>query len=339
MKIPITKKTYIIGILIVLVLVLLIVNPTIYTKILPQGNSALNNFNESYAAIQGDYIYYVNYSDNYKLYKENVKSKEKTKLSDNECSNINIIGNDIFYIATVNKGRGNLQRSILKIDTDGKIETIIDDSNLNYNGLIALGDKLYFSGFDVEKQEGGIFRMSINGGEKELFINDNKSDIGRFTMHKNELYYYCSSRVFGISFSGSTNKKHINSLFSQSLGKETIGNFLAVDKDNITYISTKDGLAKTKDYFIWKEQQVFSKEKGSIEFVENDWVYFLSYEPNSTDNKLKKINKYGGEAITLTGGHIENIHNLGAYIYFKNWKDNGKIYRIKKDGTEFEIVD
>jgi hypothetical protein len=82
------------------------------------GNTPGNIINGGYAAIQGDWIYYNNASDDGKLYKIKTDGSGRQKLNDDVSSYINVIGDWIYYTDDI----GN----ICKIKTDGSERQLVE---------------------------------------------------------------------------------------------------------------------------------------------------------------------------------------------------------------------
>ncbi len=81
-----------------------------------QGNTPGNIANGGYAAAQGSWIYYSSKSEG-KMYKEKKDGSEKTAVTNDSASDINVIGDWIYYKNNSDSG------SIYKIKADGTGKT------------------------------------------------------------------------------------------------------------------------------------------------------------------------------------------------------------------------
>ena len=78
-----------------------------------RGNSVGNIGNNGFAALQGEWIYYKNSDDDYKLYKIKTDGSKRQKVSDDTFGCINVVGDWIYYS---NWSEG---YEIYKVKTDG----------------------------------------------------------------------------------------------------------------------------------------------------------------------------------------------------------------------------
>ena len=86
-----------------------------------RGNSVGNIINSGLVSHQDPWIYYSNWSDENQLYKIRSDGKQRTKLNNDNSSDINVIGEWIYYR---NWSDG---FQIYKIRTDGKARTKLNE--------------------------------------------------------------------------------------------------------------------------------------------------------------------------------------------------------------------
>jgi len=80
---------------------------------LGKGRTRIVNDEASYINVYGDYIFYCNKSDGFKLYRASIDGRSKNKLNDDISYNINVSNGWIYYC---NKSDGG---SIYRIRTEG----------------------------------------------------------------------------------------------------------------------------------------------------------------------------------------------------------------------------
>jgi len=121
-----------------------LVPPVQNTKIIGDGRQI---------AVVGEWIYYRNVRDNYKLYKKRADGTGEKKVLDVSCDGFFLIGNSVFY---------NLKSAPLKkylIDMDGENNRLISD---DINSMKADGDWFYCQ--NLSKR--GLYRMKPDGTQK-----------------------------------------------------------------------------------------------------------------------------------------------------------------------------
>jgi len=110
--------------------------------------------------VEGDYVYYMNIDDSYRIYRMRLSDYSKEKLTDYKVDLFNVYGNSIFFQRSVDSGSG-----IMRINTDGSGEQLIDGGI--YTNINCTSEYAYFYEFGNSSK---IYRVPINGGQMEEFI-------------------------------------------------------------------------------------------------------------------------------------------------------------------------
>jgi hypothetical protein len=149
-----------------------------------------------YINVIGDWIFYCNLSDNNKLYKIRANGRDRTKISDDGCGYINVIGDWIFYCNVSN------EYIIYKIKTDGSSRTWLDGKECASYINVFGGWVYYYS-----HANGNICRIRTDGREKIEIINlsdeDCECDEGIFVIENRIFYieqYHYSASDYGCHF-------------------------------------------------------------------------------------------------------------------------------------------
>ncbi len=104
--------------------------------------------------VVGEWIYFVNMSDNDKLYKVKIDGTQKTKLTDFGVDKIHVVGDWIYY------QKGFFESAIYKIKTDGTQNTRITADKCSY--INVEGDWIYYTaGSDFY-----AYRIKTDGTQK-----------------------------------------------------------------------------------------------------------------------------------------------------------------------------
>ena len=93
--------------------------PTPANASIERGNTVGNLANNGLAAMQGDWIYYYDYYDGFKIYKIRTDGSVRTKVNDDDSGDINVVGDWIYYRNYDDSGR------TYKICTDGSGRAIV----------------------------------------------------------------------------------------------------------------------------------------------------------------------------------------------------------------------
>ncbi len=65
---------------------------------------------------------------------------------------------------------------------------------------------------------------------------------------------------------------------------------------------------------------------------------WIFYRNDSDEGKLYKIRTDGTERARLNQDRSGNINSVDGWIFYRNDSDNGKLYKIRMDGTERQLV-
>lgn len=148
-----------------------------------------------------DYIYYTNSSDGHSIYKIKVDGSERTKISTYAGYGLNIVDNWIYYL--VPEGaftEKGQQTKIYKIKTDGTEKTKIYDGWAR--GLKVYGEWIYFSNpLDGDK----LYRIRKDGTSKTMLVDSRTAGIniiGEWIFYDNLNY---NSASFAVKLDGSSN--------------------------------------------------------------------------------------------------------------------------------------
>lgn len=295
-----------------------LINPNEY------GNSNGNLINEGFIAQQGEWIYY---NDIFDLYKVSLDGGDKTKLltSDFEKldfekqSSINVVGDWIYYISEKPADGGG---EIYKIRTDGSSKTKL--SNGFSDTIIVVGDWIFYSKApDARHQYYKIYKMRTDGSSDTKLTDDNVALINIV----GDWLYYCnvsdSYSLYKIQTDGSGNTK-LNNDFSDSI--VAVGDWIYysnASEANKLYKIRTDGTGRTK----------LSDDRSDKINLADDWIYYVNL---GDDCKIYKIRIDGTNRCKLTDDDsCDNIYIAGNWIYYKQ---DGTLNKIKTDGSEKQAV-
>jgi len=280
------------------------------------GNTNGNIINGGYAALQGNWIYYVNNSDSYKLYKIKTDGTGESKLSDDMPMYINVLGDWIYYSNDSDAGK------LYKIKTDGTGKTMLSEDAAYY--VNAAGDWIYYKN---NSDASRLYKIKTDGTKKTKVNDDMSYDIsaaGDWIYYVNESDGY---KIYKIKTDG-TDKTKLNDDTSYDInvadGWIYYQKSITDSEDN----SIPNGLYKIKTD--GTEETKLSDAVPYYINVVGDWIYFVN---NSNSNKLYKIKTDGTVKTKLNDDNSSDINVAGDLIYCGIKGDPGKLYKLKADGT------
>lgn len=199
--------------------------------------------------------------------------------------------------------------------TKSAINTIGNTSqNINEGGLIAKqGDWIYFANaMDDEK----LYKMRLDGSEMTLIHGDDHVDY--INVIGDWVYYRNDSNIFKIKIDGTGNKRITDESTANIfvIGNVIYYNSYSGQKISINKINS-DGTKRTK----------IADVKSEAFTIEGDWIYYVD------GYNLVKIKTDGTKKTTILKDSMPfHINVVGEWIYFTNYKDGAKLYKIKSDG-------
>jgi len=284
------------------------------------GNTTGNIMNGGLAAKQGDWIYYFSDKDIYdmgicKMFKDGSNSN---KITDTDgAGSINIVNDWIYYG----------YKGICKVRTDGSgWEKISDDKA----GCVhVVNDWIYYSeecSFDYTLCN--IYKMRIDGSEKELLLKDNM--FGTFCVSGECIYYIGDVNKRGdrfILYKYSPYEKYRKRLSKDQISEFCIqGNSIYyINQDELTYIykiSTNGGGRK----------RILIRRTNSIN-AHGNWLYYVDHDLG--DIICKKNIRSGGKS-RLNNNRSCAINIAGVWIFYINKDDypRSRNYKVHIDGSE-----
>jgi len=298
------------------------------------GNTSSNLFGKSNGTFagQGNWVYYSNWSDGSKLYKMKSDGTQKTKLSNQACVRIQVVGDWVYFIAD----------ALYRVKTDGTQETKISDK---WAGYCVVGEWIYYYVAEYAGQ-GLIYKMRVDGTENTL-IKDVVD--GEFNTHMdfrvlgNYIYYsiyakipkeeqqpngpYWRAQSRCITFDG------VDVPIDQYTAETIVPS--SVYDNGWFYSQRNDDWPQSGGVFKFRpdgsEKTVLLKTGSGVNNinVSNGWIY---YEGADNGWGIFKIKTDGTGKTKLSGDFVDSgLCVIGNWIYYSN--DGVHQYRLKTDGS------
>jgi putative cell wall-binding protein len=289
------------------------------------GNTNGNLNNGGIAAIQNGIIYYVNGSQDNKLYKIITIGTGRTKLSDDRPWNINVVGNWVYYTNFDDNNK------IYKIRTDGTCRTKLnDDSSWD---LRVVDNWIYYtkSSDPSDPDNKSIYRIGIDG----TFRTKLNSHESMFLNAADGWIYYLnlddSRKIYKLKADGTSDVKVSDKAAYYMVVSGGNIYFNTFDEDNKIYKMNTNGTGLTK----------LSDDKA-ICINKDEHGDYLYYTNNSDNYSMYKIMSDGTGRVQSYNGSsslMNILHDLsGDWIYFSHDMEGLMLYKIRTDGTGLSPV-
>jgi len=281
------------------------------------GNTSGNLTNGGSVVSDGQYIYYLNSSDGYKLYKHKLDGSSKSKVSDSICSSLNIVGDWIYY--SVSMG----DTGIYKMKKDGSGKTRIVNSQIM--GIAVVNDWIYYLEREASESEiNNLYKIKTDGTSKtKINFGTGNSlvciDLQDVVVIEDWVYLPLYNKV-----------EHNSQLCRVKTDGSTVQKVLS---SSPRFFSIEDGWIYYADEAYRKLKK--TKVDGSSEVVlytipdlgyslysinvSNGYVYFTNYTESQPTDKLGiyKMKTDGSELVQLLSGSARFLNIVSDWIYFE----------------------
>lgn len=280
------------------------------------GNSAGNINNGGYAAVQEDWIYYSNRKEMGFMYKIRVDGADREQIGNDTCSYINVIDEWVYYRNESEKNH------LYKIRINGTGRTRLNgDGSSN---IIVIGDWIFYKN---NSDHNSIYRIRTDGtNEMKLY---GISDCHYFTVTGDSVYFTATDNR--ALFKAHTDGSDITCVHNNCSGVNIIGDWMYYLSQNesahqINKCRT-DGTG---------EMRITSDDCQCLNAA-GDWIYYRN-QSDRESSCLYKIRTNGAGKTKLNNDATFDINLAGNWIYYKNRDDDNRLYRVRTNGTERQIV-
>ncbi len=299
-------------------------NPHI-AALLKKKSANIENVTQYAKAVQkGDWIYYANWDDSYRIYRSKAGENRLEKVSYHQARHLNITSDWIYYENIDDEGR------IYRIKTDGSAyEKIYDDRSWN---LTVADDWIYYENIDDGDQ---IYKMKLDGSGPKR-INDDRS---RHMHIQGDWIYYqnldanleSGYSFYRIKTDGSGRQKILDDSAGQIIVDGDwiyyiVFDFDDIDNHNRIYRIKTDG----------SDPQRISQDWSINLCLSGDWLYYVI---GSEGENIFRIRTDGSDREAVNEHRTGNFDIVGEWIYYLNRDHDNKIYKIRTDGTGCQALD
>lgn len=289
----------------------------------PAGNTAGNILNWGLVAQSGDWIYYVDGVQNSGIYRMRTDGKGQEKLNDEKSFYINVINDKVYYSSADDGWK------LCSMRADGTDRSVLYAQRSQ--DILVVGDWIYFiNGNIYDNVPGSICKIRTDGTGMVQLTKEICQDIN---VVGDDIYYANWSekgRLYRMRTDG-TGRRKLNDDICVDVN--VVRGWVYYRNDSGTrglYKMKTDGTGRTLLY------------GGSVYClnVSGGSVYFCNWENGSgLPGPMYRISVNGGEAALLDPHNgCSDVNLVEGWIYHENLADQGKIYRLRTDGSVREAV-
>ena len=319
------KKATKFWIFIAVVLSVIVCGVSLTNAITKAIRGSTNSINNGIAAKSGNWVFYHNNEDDYKLYKMLSDGSKNIKVNEDRCFHINTVEGWIYYQnrslrrrEIEEQGKIDYQQGdncIYRIRQDGTQRTRISEDPAS--SVIISNGWIYYYNNDDSK----IYKVGLDETQRSLVVDD---VCGSFTVTEDSIYYESQNEgIFEVNINTLERKKICDDVSRGAAYSEGWIYYSNGNDAGKLYKIKADGSSKAKlsdDYAIYINTAA-------------DWIYYVNFDD---DSSLYKIKSNGSSRVQISD-HKEcaDINIIDEYIYYVTWQEGeyGQLFRVKNDGT------
>lgn len=209
---------------------------------------------------------------------------------------------------------------IYKCSGDFSEYTVVSDDG--ESGINVVGDWVYYccgSDFPNIKKDQQLYKVKTDGSQKKLISTDKCL----YTNVKDDYVYYCNikddSSIYKIKTDGTRKEK---------LSTNSGSDLFAVD-DWLYYINKSDSNKICRISTDGTAEETVIDSPSSIFNIYHNRIYYVC----ETDNKLYSTSLDGSNQLTVSDDSCGELNVTDEWIYYANDSDEGKLYKIRHDGS------
>lgn len=254
------------------------------------GNTMSNIKNGGYIVEDNNYVYYIDFNDNYSLHRYNLLNNEDIKLSDGNAMCVNVV-DDWIYFCTGYPG------NICRVKKDS---TFINTVTFKEYYKVIVTDKYIFALESKEDEEQKLYRINLNGSKKKLIF----SNVGKYYDIYNNTIYFSNGNDNYMIYACDLDGNNIKKVISRSVGDINIF-------DNYMYYTDIESNYIFKNNLFGTDENVIYKGFSSNMNLSNFGIVF-------NDKDTMYIMGLNGENLTvLNKGIFDDINSLDNLIIYK----------------------
>lgn len=304
------------------------------------GNTIGNIRNYGYAAINGNYIYYLAPNEDstavgiFKIKKDGTGEPKQLFMEDMDVVSINVYNGYIYFIGVSPDEYSEddkVDNKIYRMKTNGDKLTIINDNEFNNDcyEIYVVNGSIYYIGTD-----NNIYKMALNGSNRTLVSENGTGYLGiteKYIIYNVENDEGSDYTTYIMNIDGTNPRAIIEGERLYSIN---------IDGDYIYYTNIDKQICKTK--IDSGESGVLLDTTAYNMNLYDDYIYFLNYKDSENADYtvcLYRIKSDGSETSATIIKELDTyssfINIIGDWVIYMDSNENeGFINLVKNDGSD-----
>lgn len=292
------------------------------------GNTPGNIVNSGYAAAQGEWVFFTNYADGWKLYRTKVDGNSAVKVADIPWVNhINVVGDWVYFLG---EGQHHGLEGIYRTRLNGLGTVMIHEGEITQMAVV--GPWIYYT---EGVEDGRLYRMRVDGTDRKLMTD----------LH----FCRCFSIVGESIYFQSWNEDG-----SPNIGHDCIWR-IDLDGSNQRKLADDGGtkLLATDSWLLFEHVDNWSERRFSWRTLQPDgsglrvlrtgsrrewinyvagWLYYV--DGDYQGGPLYKMRLDTGEQVLVCSDHCTRVNVVGDWVLYQRGYGSAVLCRVRTDGTQ-----
>lgn len=280
------------------------------------GNTAGNLANLGVVCPTDKWIYYRNYNDYGKMYRQRIDGSDREKITDNCCVWLNVVGEWVYYQNASDDNR------LYRVKTDGSsLQKLNDDHS---DDICVAGEWIYYQNDDNGEK---MYRIRTDGSGRQQLTET----VG-WSLSTDGQWVYYDTFLGNYQFRFCRLKS--NTLDPQILNFDHAYEINAA-VDWVYYINWGDNMSLYRIKPDGSGREKISDESCQRINVNGDWIYYISINDQHRPYRMKTD---GSRREKLGDDPCECIDIAADHLYYVTLGDNPVMYCMNTDGSSKEVV-
>ncbi|MGB4705351.1 MAG: DUF5050 domain-containing protein [Candidatus Saccharicenans sp.] len=315
----------------------------------PFGNSFSHLANSGYMAVQNDWIYFANPSDNMFLYKMKLDGSGKQRLNSAVTSYINVSGGKIFYLAG--------DYYVESVDIYGENVRNLTPNTRSTDVLLAY-ERVYYRSLNPD---GGfaIYHFNFEGQDKKVIDWSSRANLYKFYGDGNWFIYSIIGN-FTLAFKkNSQDMSAAASLTSKArifipyaMLMSGVGGTVAIPTDVYLIDETEDSIKRVGALSDWPKLKIdtlFRNYNQSMKIntlaLAEGWLFYTTetilskMRPDGTQNQVVIANLPPGQHYIFPVKTGSSPDDLWIYVYTRAGQGKFNLIKVRHNGMDRTVID
>ncbi|WP_027626170.1 DUF5050 domain-containing protein [Clostridium lundense] len=257
------------------------------------------------------------------IYKKEVKTELETSIGNVQNSGETMIEGDYIYYSN-----GTDNGKLYKMKKDGSENKVLSEDKVKY--MCVIDHYIYYSNMS---DDGKLYKIKDDGNDRKKLYD---SSISYIDKSEEDLYFINISdrnKIYKIETSKGDNITKVSDDPADSLSAIGTGIYYTNKNDSNKLHKISTGTSSSKVVNLPVKNFIGKDISDMILCTTDGYVY--RYEGGKLEKITLNVPNYSS---TTKEDRAFNINVIGNYIYYKSINDEGKLYRVNKNGGNSELV-